>query len=168
MATFNAGITSASIVNDGGFYTTVPSVAVNGGGGNGASLTAVISVGGSGYTSVPTVVIEGSQYSTYAATATATVSNGVVTGVSITSGGLYGGAPTIRFTGSDGSGAVAKAVMTTHSSGYQTISSIVLGSPVTSITINSAGSNYLIHQHCHLQQDMEESQQETQHLLRLL
>jgi len=142
MATYNAGITSASIVN-GGFYTTVPSIAVNGGGGNGASLTAVISVGGSGYTSVPTVVIEGSQYSTYAATATATVSNGVVTGVSITSGGLYGGAPTIRFTGSDGSGAVAKAVMTTHSSGYQTISSIVLGSPVTSITINSAGSNYL-------------------------
>ena len=142
MATFNAGITGTSIV-DGGFYTTVPSVVANGGGGNGASLTAVISVGGSGYTSVPTVVIEGSQYSIYAATATATVSGGVVTGVSITSGGLYGGAPTIRFTGSDGSGAVAKAVMTTHSSGYKTISSIVLGSPVTSITINSAGSNYL-------------------------
>ena len=139
---FSAGINSVNII-DGGFYTSAPSININGGGGTGASLTAVVAVGGSGYTSAPTVVFEGGGViNNNHASAIATVSGGVLTALTQTGGGAYYGTPTIRFTGSDGSGAQARAIMTTNAGGYRYVSSIVIGSPVNSITISSAGSGY--------------------------
>ncbi|WP_211329967.1 hypothetical protein [Deminuibacter soli] len=75
-------------------YTSAPAVTISGGGGTGATATAVISggrvtainvtAGGSGYTTAPTVSLPGG------ATATATVSGGAVTAITVTSGGGKG------------------------------------------------------------------------------
>ncbi|HEV8432004.1 MAG TPA: C25 family cysteine peptidase, partial [Thermoanaerobaculia bacterium] len=68
-----------------------------------------VTSGGSGYTSAPTVI-----FSTGSAAATASVSNGVVTGIYVTNGGTgYGSVPTISFSGGGGSGATAVALIST-------------------------------------------------------
>lgn len=72
---------------------------------DGLSHIGVIS-GGSGYTSAPAVSISGGG----GASATATISGGKVTGVTITNAGAgYTTLPTISFSGGGGSGAVATA-----------------------------------------------------------
>ena len=64
--------------------------------------------GGSGYTSAPTISITGGGGSS--ATATATISGGVVTGITITNAGSgYTSVPTVSFSGGGGSGAAAEA-----------------------------------------------------------
>lgn len=66
--------------------------------------------GGTGYTTAPTVAITGGGGT--GATATATVSGGVVTGVAITNPGSgYTTAPTVAFTGGAGSDAEAAATV---------------------------------------------------------
>lgn len=66
---------------------------------------------GSGYTSAPTIAFSGGGGS--GAAATVTVTNGVVTGFTITNGGSgYTSAPTIAFSGGGGSGAAAVATVT--------------------------------------------------------
>lgn len=67
-----------------------------------------ISSGGTGYTSAPTVAIAEVDGGT-GATATATVTNGVVTAVTITNGGSGYTAPTVTFSGGGGTGAAATA-----------------------------------------------------------
>ena len=63
------------------------------------------------------------------ATATATVSGGMVTGINVTNGGnAYPSAPTVTISGGGGSGAVATA--------------IEADGAVTSITVNNGGSGY--------------------------
>jgi hypothetical protein len=74
--------------------------------GSGSIVWVKITNGGSGYTIAPTVSFSG----TGGATATATVSGGVVTGVTITNGGsAYQAGPTVTFSGGGGSGAAATA-----------------------------------------------------------
>jgi Flp pilus assembly protein TadG len=85
----SGGIGSVFVTGTGNNYTSTPTVSFSGGGGSGATATAVMNGGGkkvagitltnpgSGYTSAPTVVFTGGSPST-AATATATVSNGVI------------------------------------------------------------------------------------------
>ena len=81
--------------------------------------------GGSGYTSVPTVSFSGGGGS--GAAATAIVTNGRVTGLTITAGGTgYTSVPTIAFADGGGTGAAATAVLTSE--------------VVTSATITSGGS----------------------------
>jgi len=65
-----------------------------------------VTAGGSGYTSAPTVNVAGS------ATATATISGGVVTAITVTAAGSgYTAAPGVTFSGGGGSGATATATM---------------------------------------------------------
>ena len=67
--------------------------------------------GGSGYTSVPTVSITGGGGTTQAS-ATATVTNGVVNAISVTAEGTgYTSAPTVTITGGGGIDATATAVV---------------------------------------------------------
>jgi hypothetical protein len=76
-------------------YTSVPTVAITGGGGSGATATAIvvdgyvtgitITAGGTGYTSVPTVAFSGGGGSGAAATAVLTAQ--VLTSATVTSGG---------------------------------------------------------------------------------
>src|SRR5690606_33990988 len=63
------------------------------------------------------------------ATATATVSNGTITSINISSGGSgYDGVPTIRLSGGGGSGAV--------------LTPTVAGGVVTGVTVNNGGTGY--------------------------
>jgi len=85
--------------------------------------------GGSGYTSAPAVSFSGGGGT--GAAATAIVTNGRVTGLTITNGGTgYTTAPTIAFSGGGGTGAAATAVLTAQ--------------VVTSATITSGGSGQKI------------------------
>ena len=69
-----------------------------------------VSAGGTGYTSAPTVTFTSGGGT--GATATATVSGGVVTAVTVTGvGSGYTSVPTIGFTGGAGSGATATATL---------------------------------------------------------
>ena len=101
-----------------GFTYKSGSTVINGGASSDpcASCVAGIKVvsGGSGYTSAPAVGFTGGGGS--GATATATVSGGVVTTITVTSGGTgYTSVPTITLTGGGGTGASATALMPTSS-----------------------------------------------------
>jgi len=89
-------VVSSIAVTTGGSYATVPDVTITGGGGSGASATAVMGVRttatfaitnppGVNYTTAPTVTIVGAGGS--GATATATVAGGIVTGITVTTTG---------------------------------------------------------------------------------
>jgi hypothetical protein len=74
--------------------------------------TIILGAQGTGYTTAPTVVFTGGGGS--GASATATVSGGKVTGITITNRGYgYTAPPTISFTGGAGSGATATVALTT-------------------------------------------------------
>jgi Flp pilus assembly protein TadG len=85
----SGGIGSVVVTNQGNNYTSTPTVTITGGGGSGATATPVMSGNGkkvtgitltnpgSGYTSAPTITFTLGSPSTVA-TATATVSNGVI------------------------------------------------------------------------------------------
>lgn len=85
--------------------------------------------GGSGYTSAPTVSFSGGGGT--GAAGTAVVTNGRVTGITITNGGTgYTSAPTIAFTGGGGTGAAATAVLTA-----QVVTSVVITNGGTGQTL---------------------------------
>ena len=120
------------------------------------------------YSTAPTISFTGGG-GTWAA-ATATVSGGAVTGVSITAGGSgYTSAPSMAFSGGGGTGASVTAVLETHpyitsvtltsgGSGYETTPTVTFSDPpsgttatgtatvsggaVTGITITNVGSGY--------------------------
>jgi CubicO group peptidase (beta-lactamase class C family) len=113
----NGEVSSISVFNPGGPYTTAPNVQIVGGGGSGATATAVldsstgtveaitVSNGGSGYVAPPTVT-----FSSGTAVAQAVVSAGKIVGISRIDGGRgYNGAPTVTISGGGGSGATAEA-----------------------------------------------------------
>ena len=71
----------------------------------------VVTDGGTGYTSAPTVTITGGGGTTQG-TATATISAGVVTAITVATRGTgYTSVPTVTITGGAGAGATAKAVL---------------------------------------------------------
>lgn len=91
--------------NSKGEATAIPTVALAGG------LDSIdVSSGGTGYTSAPSVALAGGGGT--GAAATATISDGVVTGITITNPGTgYTSAPTVSFTGGAGTGAAAVATV---------------------------------------------------------
>jgi parallel beta-helix repeat protein len=85
-----------------------------------ATISNVTTGGGTGYGSAPTVGFTGGGGT--GATATASVTDGVVTSISVTNGGSgYTSAPTVSFSGGGGSGAIAIAT--------------VVGGAVTAVTL---------------------------------
>ena len=119
-------------------------VTLSGGGGSGATATAVLVgdvvaainvTGGSGYTAVPAVTIAPPSST---ATATATLSGGTVGSIAVTNGGSgYLSVPTVTLSGGGGSGAVATALLT---NGVVTSISVSGGSGYTSTpTVTIAG-----------------------------
>ena len=82
-----------------------------------------VTAGGSGYTSAPTVSFTGGGGT--GATATATVTGGLVTGVNVTNiGSGYTSAPTVAFSGGGGTGAAATAIVPSGPAG--TLSTIAV------------------------------------------
>lgn len=135
-------VSTLSIQNQGSGYTLTPTVSFTGGGGNGASATAGITLtggnitsinvdqSGSGYTSAPTVVIEGDGQDA-TAEATIALTGGGVESVTVTNGGSgYNplNLPNITFTGGGGSNATATAT--------------VVDGVITAITVQNPGSGY--------------------------
>jgi len=125
------------LTNGGSGYTSVPTVALTGGGGTGATAIAqlvgggiaAISVGagGTSYTTAPNVLISGGGGT--GATATATVSSGAVTFITVTNAGSgYTTLPTITLTGGGGSGATATATL--------------YGSKISALVVTAPGSGY--------------------------
>jgi FtsP/CotA-like multicopper oxidase with cupredoxin domain len=101
-----------------GYFAGNPPVSIAGGGGTGATATAIVDAatggvtgftvtnGGSGYTSQPTITMPAPV--SYPATAVATVSGGGVTAVTIVDPGAgYRTNPQVTFSGGGGTGAVA-------------------------------------------------------------
>src|ERR1051326_6830783 len=141
-------VTSVSVTAHGSGYTTPPAVAFSGGGGSGATATAVLSsagttttngyvnaltltAGGSGYTTAPAVTFSGGGGGN-GATATSTLGTaGGIKSVALTSPGTqcYGTASdaVISFAGGGGTGATASAVLETGKSCI--VSVTVPGSP---------------------------------------
>jgi len=136
-ATANINVlTGATITAAGTGYTSAPTVAFSGGGGSGAAATANISGGavteltitngGTGYTSAPTMTFSGGGGSGAAATATGW---NTVSSITVNTGGTgYNAAPPITIKSGGGTGATAHA--------------LVSNGVVTSIVVDSAGSDY--------------------------
>ena len=131
-------LTSIEVVHGGNY---LPIVSFSGGGGTGATavvsgfssdgkVTAItVTAGGTGYTSAPTVTIarRGTGGTVTLATATASVSGGAVTGVTVVTQGNY--LPTLAISGGGGSGATATVAL--NSSGA-----------ISAITLTAPGSGY--------------------------
>ena len=115
-------LTGITLVNGGTGYTTYPTVSVNNGGGSGAVAQSFLAVGSA---IVPTL----------AATATATLTLGAVTSISIVNGGSgYTVAPIVTIAPPTLPGGIqATAVATISSNGV-----------VTAFTITNAGSGYSV------------------------
>ncbi len=99
-----------------------------------------VTSGGSGYTSAPTVVFGGPGSG---AAATATISNGVVTGIYVTNGGAgYTAVPAVSFTGGGGgSGASASALISTSAIPIWSLQSIAASGTLTiTFTANVAST----------------------------
>ncbi len=137
-AVLSDGVATATI--SGATGASSSTVTVSGGGGTGAKATANLGVttstfaitgGTTVYSVAPTVTISGGGGS--GATATAVLTNGVVTGITITAAGTgFTGAPTIAFSG----GTVTTTGTNPTGTGNAT------NFLVNSVTITSAGSGY--------------------------
>ena len=117
----NGALTTIIVTNGGSGYTSVPTVGITGGGGSGATATAVISGGaitsltvsnsGSGYTSAPTVAFSGGGGTGGAATAV--LATRAVSTIAVSApGSAYTAAPTVTLAGGSGTGGAAAAVLT--------------------------------------------------------
>jgi Tfp pilus assembly protein PilX len=128
----SGGITNIAVTASGAGYTSVPNVTISGGGGSGATATAVVGQlpvgitsvtltnGGAGYTNVPAVTITPSDGNGSGAIVNATLNNTLpVSSVSWTSSTpacyAIGSAPTVSFSPA---GATASVAMTGHSCIY--------------------------------------------------
>jgi hypothetical protein len=145
------GVTSIFMDSNGTTYTSPPTVTLTGGGGTGATATAVlgnettgvvssvaVDLGGSGYVTPPTVT-----FGSGAATATAvlsgtgtSVSTGTVTSATVGVGGSgYLTPPTVSFSGGGGSGATGTAVLSTTGT-------VTTAGYVNSLNLTAGGSGY--------------------------
>lgn len=109
-----------TVTASGAGYTTAPTVAIVGGGGNGATAEAKLGVasvqitaGGTGYGANAAVLFTAPPAGGRRATGTPIVTNGAITGVTITDPGTgYVATPLVSFTGGTGARATSKAKVT--------------------------------------------------------
>jgi hypothetical protein len=125
-------VTAVFMVTSGTGYTSAPTVAFSGGGGTGATATAhlapemtgvisaiTLTTGGSGYTSPPTITISGgagsgaTAHAVLTTTPVVTTDPGVVSSISLITGGTYTSAPSVTLVGGGGVGATAVAILGT-------------------------------------------------------
>lgn len=131
------GVTGVTMGTLGTGYTSAPTVGFSGGGGTGAAGTAnltngialAIGAGGTGYTTAPTLTIPPPPAGGVQATATCTVSGGIINSVNVTNPGSgYLTPPTVTVTPtSGGTGGVINASLTGR---------------VGSVTITNPGTGY--------------------------
>lgn len=131
-----SGVASVALSNNGSGYTSAPTVEFSGGAGAGAEAEAVLSNGisiaitnaGADYATAPTVVIAAPPSGGVQAVATATVTSGAISAITVSNPGFgYTEAPAITLTGGGGTGGVLTASLTGR---------------VRSITITNPGIGY--------------------------
>lgn len=144
---FDAGqVLSITITNPGSGYTTAPAVTLTGGGGSGATATAslgitgiVVTSPGSLYTMPPNVTITDPTGS--GAAAAATLTDGAVSGISVTSGFGYSTAPTVTIT--DQANSPGASATGSGASAYSTISgSVQPFAAGDKLDLTNSGSDY--------------------------
>jgi fibronectin-binding autotransporter adhesin len=138
-----SGVSSVVPIFSGANFTTAPFVSITGGGGTGASATAVLGTGakagqivsytvtnrGSGYISVPTVTV-----SENSATAIATVSSGTVSNISpVVLGNGYTSTPNVIVSSPGGVTAIAVATINSFT---KTVSSVA---PILPASVGGGG-----------------------------
>ena len=116
------GLSAASFTINGGTteYSIAPTVTITGGGGTGATATAILTSGvvsgititnaGAGYTSAPTIAFSGGTITTAGTnpTGTGNATNFVVAGIQVTNpGSSYTSAPSVTFSSGTGTAATA-------------------------------------------------------------
>jgi hypothetical protein len=108
---------------------------------NGEIDTITIDNGGSGYTSAPIVTIEGDGTG---ASATATLTTGVVTGITLDTEGFGYSFAYVKFTGGGGSGALASITLgSTESDSLQTnVESQAVPGTIDRIDVTASGTDY--------------------------
>jgi hypothetical protein len=168
MKTFGDGVTAINVTSGGSGYASNPAVTITGGGGSGATATAVVgavitgvtlSSGGSGYAAGTTVTIAAPGGSGTTATAIANL-NFLASPVTVTAGGSgYAVGDVVTFTGGGvtATGTVASVTTTgtlgtiltvnSPSAGISfpaapTVSSIFGTRPVATVAVTSGGSGY--------------------------
>jgi fibronectin type 3 domain-containing protein len=135
-------IDALTVTAPGTGYTSAPVVTIVGGGGNGATASATLTINaaavtvqGNGYTSAPTVNFTAAPAGGTKPVATATVVGGKVTAITITTPGTgYTASPLISLTGGGGTGARA-----TSSGG---IGAVKLLAPDPAFPITAGGGGY--------------------------
>jgi autotransporter-associated beta strand protein len=168
-ATATLGVSAASFTINGGttIYSAAPTVTISGGGGTGATATAVLTSGvvsgititnvGTGFTTAPTITFSGGTITTAGTnpTGTGNATNFTVSGITVTNPGSgYSTAPAVSFSSGTGTTATANlsavilgAATTIGGTGDITINANISGnSAVTKsgngiLTLNGASSN---------------------------
>ena len=107
-----------------------------------------VTAGGSGYSGIPAVVISAPSSGGTQASATATVSGGVVVEIDITNPGSgYTSAPTVTISDGGGSGYTSPPTVVISAPGFggtqATATATVSGGHVTGVSVTNAGSGYL-------------------------
>ncbi len=147
-ATATLGVTAASFTIAGGttVYSGAPTVAISGGGGTGATATAVLTSGvvsgititnpGTGYTTAPTIAFSAGTITTAGTnpTGTGNATNFAVSGITVTNPGSgYTSAPAVSFgtgTGTTATANLSSVIMATNTSIGGT-GDLVLDAPVS-------------------------------------
>ncbi len=156
-------VVSLSVTNGGSGYDRVPAVTFTGGGGTGATATALVDgrvfsvtplAGGRGYASAPTVEIVNAPGDTTGsgATAVASVSEGSLTGITVTNQGAgYTCEPRVSLVGGGGCGAagvagfgyvVIGATVSAPGVGYVSAPSVSFSAPSDGTHPSTAGHAY--------------------------
>ena len=108
--------------------------------------TITVTNGGSGYTVAPTVTVTDEDGYGFGCVATASISGGKVTAITVSSVGAEYSNPTVTISGGDGFGATATADVTKtiqEEGGELVVGTAVLsGGGVTSITLSNVGAGY--------------------------
>jgi len=152
------GIATIVPVNNGTAYSSVPSVTITGGGGSGATATAVLGTGpnagqivsynitnpGVGYTSAPSINVSSPGLAGISVTEMGTGYSSLVNPVvTITGGGGTGATATAVLGTGANAGKIVQINLTNQGSGYTSTPTINISQPgIASITVTNGGTGY--------------------------
>jgi hypothetical protein len=144
VVTPSGGLTAVSIVNAGAGYVSTAAAPTVTFYTEGIIQSIAVTNGGAGYTAVPTILI--SDTNGVAASATASIANGQVVAITVTSKGYGYTNPTITISGGNGAGATATVNVskTVQEDGgvLPTATATISGGAITAVSLSNSGAGY--------------------------